>query len=388
MTWRTDTYSGAPTGMNRLNIGGRGTTSPLAGWIRTVTVLDQFQNQNQLAPYMFPAVRTYRGIPIGGQSNAHGRFRSTETNQNGGEAAAVAEMDRYYTDSENWALRIAINGAAASRANDAASGYTNWYYNPADGTFGPTMDYAKSVMSAFGVSRLLPIVGWDQGATDAGDTALKTNTKAIFDEFVNFIGAGTKIVICPIARRADNYFDSYSIVRRQHRELVTENPSYIFEAPPQNDITLGSDNQHMSNASYATVTTNLFRKMMAVLGQTVSGAVDPPRFTSASRISLAVTVPITLPSGITTITPTTSIAGFRAFDGDPDSGGTTINITAATYAAGNVTLTLAGTPTGTLYIEFARGSLYTEFLAGTLANLPKGDGTGTLGLAWNKVIST
>lgn len=388
MTWRTDTYSGTPTGMTRLNFGGRGAISPLAGWIRSITILDQFQNQNQLATYMFPAVRTYRGIWLNGQSNMHGRFRSTETNQNGGEIAAVAEMDRYYTDSENWALRGAINGSAADRANDAATGYTNWWYDSATGNFGPTMAYAKSVVTAFGKSRMLLIVGWDQATSDAGDTNLKNNTKIIFDEFVNFLGAGTKIVICPIARRQDNFFDSYSLVKRQQRELVTENPSYIFEAPPQDNVTCGSDNIHLSNASYAAITTNLFRKMMAVLGQTVSGAIDPPRFTSASRSGTTVTVPITFSSGITAITPTTAISGFRCFNSDPDTGGTEIAVTATTYATNNITLTLASTPTGLLYVEFGRGSLYKEFLDGTLANLPKGNGTGTLGLAWNKVISS
>ena len=152
----------------------------------------------------------------------------------------------------------------------------------------------------------------------------------------------------------------------------------------------------MTDAGYAITATNSVRKMMAVLGNSVSGAVDPPRFLSASRSGTTVTVPITFPSGITAITPTTGIVGFRAFDGDPESGGTEIGITAATYSAGNVTLTLASTPAGTLYLEFGRGSLYTEFLAGTpaeqlagiIANLPIGNGTGTLGLAWNKVIVT
>jgi hypothetical protein len=99
-------------------------------------------------------------------------------------------------------------------------------------------------------------------------------------------------------------------------------------------------------------------------------------------------VPITFPSGITALTPTTAISGFRCFNGDPDSGGTEIAVTAATYATNNVTLTLASAPTGTLYVEFGRGSLHKEFIDGTLANLPKGNDTNTLGLAWNKVISS
>jgi hypothetical protein len=392
MTWQRDTYTGAPTGMTRLNIGGRGSVSPFSGWIQSITILDQYQNQNQLATWMFPDVRTYRGIPLFGQSNMHGRFRSDVTGQNGGEAAAVAQMDAYYTDSENWALRCAINGSAADKANDAASGYTNWWYDSATGEFGPTMAYAKSVMTAFGKSRLLPIGGWDQAASDAGDANLKSNTKIILDEIVSFIGVGTKMVICPIARRQDTHYDSYSLVKRQQRELVTENPSYIYEAPPQNNVTCISEpNAHLTNASYATITTNLFRKMMSVLGQSVSGAVDPPTFASASRVSLAVTVPVTFPSGITAITPTTGIKGFRAFDGDPDAGGTEIAVT-TTYAASNFILTLESLPSGSLYLEFARGSIYTEYLAGGSANpiinLPVGNGTGTLGLAWNKIIVT
>lgn len=389
MTWRSDFYTGAPTGMTRLNIGGRGTTSPFMGWIRTITILDQFQNQNQLMPYMFPPVRTYRGILVGGQSHMHGWFRSDETKQNGGEVAAVAQMDIYYPDSENWVVRGAVNGSAAARDNDAASGYVNWHYDSDTGEFGPVMNYAKSVATAFGKDKLLPIFGWGQGSADAGDPDLKANTKIILDEFVSFIGGDAKVVIRPIPRRQDNYFDIHSIVRRQQRELVLENPSYIFEAPPEfSGVTYGADNHHMTDAGYAITATNSVRKMMAVLGNSVSGAVDPPSFLSASRSGTTVTVPITFPSGITAITPTTAISGFRAFDGDPESGGTEIGITAATYSAGNVILTLASTPAGTLYLEFGRGSLYTEFLAGTIANLPIGNGTGTLGVAWNKVIVT
>jgi hypothetical protein len=389
MTWRTDTYSGAPTGMTRLNIGGRGTNSPFQGWIQSITILDQFQNQNQLAQYMFPTGRTYRGLFLCGQSHMHGWFRSTETRQNGGEINAVAQMDIYYPDSENWVLRGAINGSAAARDNDAASGYTNWHYDSDTGEFGPTMNYAKSVATAFGKDRLLPIVGWSQGSTDAGDPDLKANTKIILDEYVDFIGGDAKAVIRPMPRRQDNYFDIHSIVRRQQREVVLENPSYIFEAPPEfSGISYGSDNHHLSNAGYAVTATNSVRKMMAVLGNSVSGAVDPPRVLTATRSGLVITAPVTFPTGITAITPTTAISGFRAFDGDPESGGTEIALTAATYAAGNFTLTLASLPSGTLYLEFGRGSLYTEFLAGTIANLPIGNGTGTLGVAWNKVIVT
>lgn len=395
MTWRVDNYSGTPTGMNRLNFGGRGAVSPFMGWIQSITILDQFQNQDQLAQYMFPSVRTYRGIPYGGQSIMHQRFRSEDTRQNGGEVAAVAEMDRIYTDSENWALRIAINGSAADRVNDAATSYTNWWYDSVSMTFGPCMAYAKSVMTAFGVSRILPIVGWDQAQSDAGDVNLKSNTKIIFDEFVNFLGAGTRIVDCPISRRNNNYFDAYSLVRRQKRELAIENPSYIFIGPPQNNIITGTDDTHLTNDSYSYLNRILTRKLLAVLGNTVTGPVDPPSFSSASRVGLVITVPVTFPSGITAITPTTAIKGFRAFDGDPDAGGTEIAVT-TTYASGNFTVTLASLPSGTLYLEFGRGSLYKEFLDGTapeqaannVTNLPVGNDVNTLGLAWNKIIVT
>lgn len=386
MTWRIDTYTGAPTGMTRLNIGGRGTTSPFAGWIRSITVLNKYQEQNQLAAYMFPAVRAYRGIWLNGQSMMHGRFRSQETNQNGGEAAAVAQMDLYYPDSENWVLRGANNGSSADRENDAPTGYTNWWYDSVSGAFGPVMEYAKSVITAFGKSRMLPVVGWDQGQTDAGDLKLKANTKAIFDEFVNFLGVGTKVAICPISRRQDNYYDVYTLVKKQKRELATENPSYIFEAPPQDNVSTGSDNIHLTDSSYAYITKILFRKMMSVLGKTVADPVDPPSFSTASRSGLTVTIPVIFPSGMTAITPTTGISGFRCFDGDPDSGGAEINVTAATYGAGNITLTLASLPSGSLYLEFGRGSLHKEYLAGTIANLPRGNDVNALGMAWNKVI--
>lgn len=394
MSWTLATYTGSPTGMTRLNIGGRGATEPFQGWIRSITVFDQPQTINQLGAYMFPSVRTYRGMPISGQSNGKGLFRSTETKQNGGEVAAVAAMDAVYTDSENWALCCAIDGAAADRSNDGASGYTNWFYDRATGTFGPAMIYAKSVMTAFGLGNVLKVVGWDQGATDAGDTIanLKISTKAIFDEWVNFLGAGTKSVVHPIARRQDNYYDIYETVKAAQRQLADENPTYVFEAPPQDNVICGSDNIHLSNASYGTGATQLWRKMLVVLGNVLTGPVDPPRFTSASRSGTTVTVPITFPSGMTALTPTSGILGFRCFNGDPSLGNAEISVTAATYATGNVTLTLATTPTNPLYVQYARGGLYFEFLAGgsanPIANLARGNDANGLGLAWNKIVST
>jgi len=392
MTYQdSDAYTGNPIGMTRLNIAGRGTSDPFAGWVRKIHVADRYMTLNEMSAYMFPNDgTTYRGIITSGQSNIHGAHRSTETKQNGGEVAAVAEMDAVYPTSENWLLRGAVDGSAIDYANDSGSGYTNWWYSRATGAFGPRMTYFKEIATAFGIDRIVKIIPHDQGASDAADTVsnFKTSTKAVFDKFVDFLGAETKIVIRPISRRSDAAYDTYDTVKQAQRELVDENSSYIYETPPQDNITLGSDGIHMSNASYAYTMKNTMRKCFSILGLSVSGAVDPPRFTTASRSVTTVTVPITFPSGITALTPTTAIAGFRCFDGDPASGGTEITVTAAAYASGNVTLTLALVPTGTLYVEYARGGLYVEHLAGTIANLAVGNDSNTLGLAWNKIAAT
>lgn len=375
-------FTGVPTGMNRLYIGGRtgSATEGFCGWIKSLTVVNRYRSLSQLAPYMFPITGTYKGIVSAGQSNAHGLHRSTQTKQNGGEIAAVSVMDSIWTTSENWLLDCGVDGSAADITNNAS---LYWLNAGADGN---CMDRFKAITSAFGLTNCKAVL-WDQGAADAADSYANfyANTDTIFTKFRSHI-ASVPVIIRPIAARADASYTNYNTVKRVH-EALDAALSYVTLAPPQNKALFGSDDIHLTSANYGVQATKAIRKVLSVLGETVSGAVDPPQILTATRVGTALTIPVTFPSGITAITPTSSIYGLRYFDN-----GSEIALSSVAYAAGNITATLAGLPVGTapqqqLYV--GHGSLFDTDTATTIASLlnyPVGNDANTLGIQ-NTVIT-
>jgi len=389
-------FTGLPTGLNRLYFGSRANSASdgFCGWIKSLKVYNRYRTLSQIAPDMFPAGATYKGIVSAGQSNARGLHRSTETKENAGEIAAVSVMDGIWTTSENWLLNTGVDGSAVSRDNNA----TLYWVDPADESDGPMMTKFKAICSAFGVANIEAIM-WDQGASDASDTYQNfyDNTLLDFTKIRAHVG-DVPIIIRPIASRVDASYVNYNMVKRVHEDLAND-LAYVHLAPSQNDITFGSDNIHPSGASYSVLGTIATRKTLSVLGETVTGAVDSPEILTATRVGTALTLPVTFPSGMTALTPTSSIYGIRYFDN-----GSEIALSSVAYSAGNITATLASLPVGTapqqeVYVGY--GSLFiTSSDAGytgtpatdtattitNLLNYPVGNDTYTLGLQ-NTVIT-
>ncbi|MGH1456492.1 MAG: sialate O-acetylesterase [Alphaproteobacteria bacterium] len=375
MTYHHREYTGAHNDMDDLYIGGLPSSGSMCGWITSLTVYNTFRTLNQLAQVMFPDTGTYKAISNAGQSNAEGHHRSKETQENGGEIATVTQMDAVWTSSENWYLDTAIPGSSLVYANNS----TNHWLVTIAGADGTSLANWKNTVEAFGKSKVQAIK-WDQGAGDTGDTETEiyNHTKEVFDRMRVFLGADVPVFIAPISARSNSAANSYNKVKRAQEQLAAD-ISWIHLMPPQNNITLGSDGAHLTNDSYADMAEIQARKMLSVLGESITGAVDAPEVLTATRSGTTITVPVTFPTGITAITPTSSISGFQFFDD-----GVEIDITAATYAVGDITLTLDSEPSGVEELYFGYGDMYTEIA--DVANFASGNDTYNLGIQ-NTVIT-
>lgn len=370
MTYNHVLRAGSPSGMDRLYIGGRPFTNAMSGWVQSLTVFNQCPDIEQIGAVMFPpASGTYKAIGLGGQSNMRGKSRDTNTQMNGGEIAAVSEMDAIWSASENWLMNGAVDGSALIPEYNAV----DYWIEGVEGADGPALARWKIMASAFGTGNI-PAIHWDQGAADRGDDYADffSNTLEVLTRMRNHLGGNVPVIINPIAARADQTANNYNMVKRVHEDLAAAT-TWITLAPPQNNVNFGTDNIHLSDASYTEMSAIQMRKILSVLGEGVSGAVDAPAILSASRSGTTITAPVTLPSGISAIAPTSAIAGFRFFDN-----GAEIAITAANYAGGVITLELASTPSGTQELYFGYGSMYTEIA--NAANFPRGNDAYGLGL--------
>lgn len=368
MRYEHRTYSGSRNDMDDLYIGGRPYGQAFNGWVKSLTVYNAFRTLTQLGADMFPSTGTYKAIASGGQSNKHGWFRGTQGQLNGGEVAAVAQLDAVWTGSENWLLNGAENGSFAIKQNDpnADTASENWWYDPLTEGFGNRMQQWQDVVTAFGVNRI-EAIDWDQGESDSATSKveLKAAWLAIFNNMRSIVGQ-KPVFITGIGRRGDYQTANYNTVREAQRELAAEN-EWIHLAPEKFTQEL-YDNVHLTDAGYTAHATIHMRRMLDVLGETVSGAKAPPSIASAVRSGTTVTVTITHGDG-SDITPTTDIAGFHFYDD-----GAEITITSAVRSsATEIELTLASTPTGAETLYYGYGTLYGE--VSTYTNLVT-DGNG------------
>lgn len=366
--------AGGPTGIDRLYIGSRPFGDAMSGWVRTVRVYSKFRTLSQLGADMFPGSGTYKAVVSAGQSNKHGFFRSQSENLNSGEIEALAQMDAYWPDSENWLINAAMNGSFALKENDGAG--DNWWYDDDTDTYGPRMEMFENIVSAFGVSRI-EAIDWDQGESDAlsSEAVLQNAYEHIFDRLRTLAGGGKPIVITNIGRRSDTENSGYNNVRKAYRTIVGAN-AWAHFAPEKTHRTL-VDSVHLTDAAYGLHSTVLLRKIMSVLGETLSGPVDGPAISGAVRTGTSVAVSLSHPSGITDFVPTTGIEGFRFYDD-----ATQIAITGAVRSdATTITLTLASTPSGAETLYYGYGTLYGV----DPANLVLGDDANALPLQTVKV---
>ncbi len=342
------------SGLTNLYVGGRPFNGAMSGWVKKLSVYNQFRTVEQLGADMIPNSGV-RAVISGGQSNKHGFFRSTAELLNSGEEKAIEQMDDYWGATENWLINGAQNGSFAIKQNDPNLGTAeeNWWYDPVADEFGPRMAYWEAVANGFGVDKI-EAIDWDQGESDSASslTELKAAWLAVFVKMRSVVGA-KPVIISPIGRRSDFQSSAYNVLRLAQQELAEEN-SWIYLAP-EKFIHALSDTAHMTNEGYGAHAEILMRKVMDVLGETVSGGVDGPEMVSAVRSGTSVTVSLSHNAG-GDFTPSMGIAGFKFFD---DLTEVVISSAVRTNAT-TITLTLAAVPSGAETLYYGYGTMLEE----------------------------
>lgn len=328
------------------------------------------------------AVAEKRSVMASGQSNAVKLYQQSQSD-------FEAVLNATWTTTVNRLANGATSGSAAMKesANDPAT--DPWWYDDVGLVFGPAWDtFAAAVAAEVAAGFTIKAIYWDQGESDFGDIAsggapyrarYKATLLTIFAAMRSLVGGSPPIVICPIGRRGDAIVTNtgYQTIRELQKELDTEN-AYITLTPEKFDLA-DDGAQHLSNAAYDLLAPRIARKVLSVLGETVTGSIDGMTVFSASRNGTAVTVTVAHDQG-TDFTPTTSIAGFVYF-----ASGTEVAISSAVRTdATTITLTLGTTPTGTEILYYG----YNVMTGVTVANLVHGNSAQALPLRSAKVTPT
>lgn len=320
------------------------------------------------------------GFAIGGQSNGEGASEIEGLFTNGGEVAAIGELDNYYTTGRNFISNMAIGGSALYARNNA----TNYWLENDATTAGPLLTNALETWNAVGASRLKGII-WNQGETDVAaesKATLKAGWLQVFTLMRASLG-DIQIYLMPPARRSDNASADtfYQNWLDAYKELADEN-AYITMLPNTKvlalvDETGATDTVHVSDAGWSEYAPWISRQLASDDGQSVSGAIAGSTITGVSRSGTTVTVTLTHASGITDFTPATAIEGFVFKYGVSE---TEINISSAARTnATTITLTLDDLPlSGPETLEYCYGTGYNL----DPAQLVRGNDSNTLPLQW------
>lgn len=370
------------TALTRLDIGSRYSGSEaFYGHIKQIALFNAKPSTVDIAPYLVPA--SSKGIITGGQSLADNLRRSQVELDNTGEVSAIATMDAVWTSTvkNNWLIHGATAGSGALLQNTVG---VLWWYDDTTGRFGDAWDTWEAAAKSFIYSggQIKGII-WDQGQQDSAALLAGTCTPTEYKSAVAIIIAKMRtivgnvpVIIMPTVGRTDASTGGYQILREAQWDLVSEIPN-AYRGPETFDLAKGSgDPVHLSSAGYTTSAARSVRKVLKVLGETITGSVDGPAIASVTRVGTAVTVNLSHDAG-TDFTPTTAIAGFHYFDG----GSSEIAITAAVRTSATViTLTLASAVAGTLYYGY--DTLFAE--AGNYANLVRDNSTQLMPLKSSK----
>ncbi|MBK6896280.1 MAG: hypothetical protein IPH06_06795 [Alphaproteobacteria bacterium] len=336
------TMSAPATGFTRMYVGGRDTGNSLVGHVRRVKI---YNLSRTLAQMLSGWITTNdRAIAFAGQSNSVGYFSQQTNSTNGGERAMQPILDTIWNaGTRNWLINGGTNGTSiAEWTAPSGTAIARW----------------KEIIGAFmEAGGQLKAIVWDQGEANNGDSvsALKSGWLAVFNDMRAFLAAkgGTgnePVIIIPIGRRTDSDHD-YRNLREAQKQLDEEN-AWIHRAPEKFPRDL-ADGIHLTDPAYALHGPHVVRKVLKVLGETISGGVDGPRITNAVRSGTTVTVTIAHDGG-TDFTPTTGIEGFTVLDG-----GTPITITGAVRTnATTITLTLASAPSGVAELYYGYRALF------------------------------
>ena len=327
------------------------------------------------------------GVAFGGQSNSEGFDKKTTTGANGGQVAAIAELDNYFTTGRNFTSNMAIGGAGLYKRNNAFD-----YYLENDGvTAGPALINLIRANKAANVKGGIKFLYWAQGSSDVDAesvASLQAGWQEVFDQWRAAVGNLPVLIGRPFRRNDAATSDAGYVKWNDAISALIAANAWCHEAP-NTKIYQGSweasdptgDNVHMSNAGYTAAAPNIIRKGMSIIGETVSGPVDGPSILSATGVNTTtITVNLSLPTGITDISPSSGIEGF-IFEDD----GTPITINSAVRTnATTITLTLASAGTGTQVLYYC----YKTGFSDNRANYVVGNDARSLPLQVAKVTVT
>lgn len=339
--------------------------SPVFGHIRSLTVMNKSRTVDQLGSYIFNSGG--KAQVAAGQSLIDNYRRSQGTQQNDGEEGYYTTVNSIRTSGTNYFIQGAWGGSALMQVNEAGG---NGFWVATGTSDGPLLTRLKRMLtSAMEGGTTVDCLIWDQGGTDAGnlgagsvtEAQYKTALEYVFSEVRSHVGNATlPIVIIPIGRRAaSSASDGYQNVFNVQFDVVAADAN-VHMAPGKHDLQLqdetgATDTSHLADASYLVMGRDrVSRKVMKVLGETVSGGVDGPSVSAVSRSGTTVTITVAHDTG-TDFTPASGdVEGFEFFDD-----GVKINWTSKPSRASATTLTgtLASTPTGVETLIYGHGSM-------------------------------
>jgi len=314
--------------------------------------------------------------PIAGQSNGAyiSKNQTVSTYTNAGEVEALSQMGTYWSTGRNGVCNMAVGGSALYQSEHPT---LYWFEDETLATQGPLLVNFLEALKAHTSTKLLSIE-WDQGESNGARSKadIKAGVKGIIDAVRSEVRSDIEMILSPLGRRSDDASGDAQYRRHSeaYLETVSEN-AYVHLAPNKKPLALYdetgvADAVHLSDAAQEERVKQSIRKLADLDGETVSGPVDGPTFGSASGAgTTTITVPVTFPTGITAITPTSGIEGF-IYEDD----GVPITINAATYSGGNITLTLASAGSGTQILYYCTDTGYGD----TPANYARGNDSNTM----------
>ena len=324
------------------------------GHLRSAKLSNRYRTAPQLGPDMFTAGDV--AIIYSGQSNGYGHFRAQVDQDNSGETNALALMNQYITGpGRNWLLNGCTNGSLAygSRADSGLPSATSaayWYDDETNTLTGAAWVKFNNLVQAFqNAGGQILFTMWKQGDGGLSGFADKPKYKATLNTIFNAMAAkipSNRILIDPLARYIEaSESHSTQPVREVDWELPLER-SDCFRGPECADLPI-DDFAHLDDLlGYGVHGPRIMRKILKLMGQPITGAVDGAILLSATRVGTSVKLALQHDTGATDFTPTSGITGFRVFDGDPAAGAAEITVSAAVRsAAAEITLTLASAPT-------------------------------------------
>lgn len=350
---------GNQVGIVHLYIGNRGGVEQINGWIRGYKIYTSFLTVQQMGKQMVLAGENV--FPTSGQSNGTNWFSAQTGSNNTGELTAMVNINAAYTTTRNWLA----NGGTVSTSVlylPGLSGADNWWYDPATGNIGTPFKRWVNMMQGCANGTFLCIID-TSGESDAGNCTKQQFMDGMWAKLNimrQYVG-NLKMAIVPIgAESVAN--DGLQTIREAQWQLPITYPNDFFLCPERMDLALDVTGIHMTDAATGTCADRTTRKVLKVLGKSISGGVDGPAITAVSRSGTTVTVTITHDGG-TDFTPTTAIAGFRYYNGADYTTAANVVTAAVRTNATTITLTLTSSSAGTLY--YGKGSLSLD----TRANL-------------------